>query len=435
MIAAEGWKGAFEMWNPVDPAIVEEPRPFWAWLRREAPVWEVPGAGYFVVSRYDDVTQVSRDSDSYSSELKGVVQRDADGRARLMQTDLVGQPQARVLGVADGDVHARHRRMVGRAFSPSRMERLSHVAREIARRCVGDIEDATTVDVVEALAIPLPLEFTIRLLGLPLEDRRALQDFTDHALRMNGGLASAQEQAESLAETMRFHAYLETRFAEALTSPDDDLIGDLARAVHERARGEEGLEHWEAIAILFQLVVGGIETTVGLIAEVVRHAVQQPAAWTRLREDPTTLPAFIEECLRLDGPAIGNLRRTTRETQLGGRTLPEGATVALLWGSANRDEAQFTAGDRFLLDRPNIKTHLGFGLGKHFCLGAALARMEARIALETLLARSPELELACETSELRHRPSMGIRRLESLPMRIRGAARTFAPSPHTGRAR
>jgi cytochrome P450 len=334
----------------------------------------------------------------------------------VLQTELVGQPQARVLGVADGEVHARHRRMVGRAFSPSRMARMSHVAEEIARRCVEDAAGSAELDVVEALAIPLPLEFTIRLLGLALADRKRLQDFTDHALRMNGGLATSAEMADSLSETMQFHAYLEDRFAEALARPGDDLIGDLARAVADGTSGREGLEHWEAIAVLFQLVVGGIETTVGLIAEVVRHAIGQPGAWARLRSDPSRIPAFVEECIRLDGPAIGNLRRTKRTLELGGVTLPEGSTLALLWGSANRDEAQFPDADGFVVDRPNIKTHLGFGLGQHFCLGAALARMETRTALETLLASSPEAELACTPDRLRHRPSMGIRRLESLPI-------------------
>jgi cytochrome P450 len=406
------------MWNPVDPEVVEDPRPFWAWLRAEAPVWEVPDAGYFVVSRYADVLQAARDPASYSSELKAVVQRDEAGRVRLQRTELIGQPQARVLGVADGDAHVRHRRVVGRTFSPSRMERMSDVAREIARRCVEASSGSSEVDVVQTLAIPLPLEFTTRLLGLPLEDREALQAFTDQTLLLTCGVAAPEKLGEALAETDRFQEYLERRFEEALARPGDDVMGDLARSVHEGARGGEGLERWEAVAVLFQLVVGGIETTVGLIAATIRHAAQQPRAWARLRQDPSAVSAFVEECVRVDGPAIGNLRRTTRETRLGGVTLPEGATLALLWGSANRDEAQFAQADRFVVDRPNIRTHLGFGLGKHFCLGAALARLETRVSLEALLAAAPKVALACEDSALRHKPSLTIRRLESLPIAL-----------------
>lgn len=412
------------MWSPVDPDVVENPHPFWAWLRREAPVHAVPEAGYFVVSRYADVLHVSRDAQTYSSELRAIVQRDEAGRARLLQTELVGQPQARVLGVADGAAHASHRRVVGRTFSPSRMERMSRLASEIAQRCVGRFPDSGRVDVVESLAIPLPLELTTRLLGLPLEDQPQLQRWTDHALRMAGGLASAKELAEDLEQTGLFHAYLERCFEKASSHPGDDVIGDLARAIRAAERGEGRLERWEAVAILFQLVVGGVETTVGLISAAIQHATQQPALWARMRDEPEVVAAFIEEALRLDGPAIGNLRRTTCDTELAGVFLPQGSTVSLLWGSANRDESWFPRAERFELDRPNIKTHLGFGLGKHFCLGAALARMETRVALQALRAHADRIALACDPAELRHKPSMGIRRLQSVPISIAPESRT-----------
>ncbi len=406
------------MWNPVDPETVENPHPFWAWLRKEAPVWEVPDAGYFTVSRYSDVLEVSRDSDTFSSELLAIVQRDDSGLPRLLQTELVRRPQARVLGVADGEMHTRHRRVVGRTFSPSRMERMSSLALEIADRCVADFADASEVDAIEALAIPLPLELMTRLLGLPLEDWADLQSWTDHAMRMAGGLATSEELAQSAKETQRFQAYLDERLEEELAHPGEDMMGDLARAVREGESTNSGLERWEALAILFQLVVGGIETTVGLIGAAIYHATQTPGACSNLREDDESIAAFIEEAVRLDGPATGNLRRTTRDTELAGVRLPEGSTLALLWGSANRDEAQFPEPDRFVLDRPNIKAHLGFGHGKHFCLGAALARMETRVALQSLLRTKEHVTLAVDAGTLRHKPSLGIRRLRALPIAL-----------------
>lgn len=407
-----------EMWNPVAPETIENPHPFWAWLRKEAPVWEVPGAGYFTVSRYSDVVEVSRDSELFSSALHAVVQRDDSGLPRLQKTELVGRPQARVLGVADGEMHARHRRVVGRTFSPSRMERMSSLALEIAERCVAGFAGRSEVDAIESLAVPLPLELMTRLLGLPLEDRADLQGWTDHAMRMSGGLATSAELAESAAQTKLFQAYLEERFDEELGRPGDEVMGDLARAVKEGVSSNGGLERWEAVAILFQLVVGGIETTVGLIGTTIHHAARMSGAWSRLRENPGSIAAFIEEVVRIDGPATGNLRRTTRDTRLRGVLLPEGSTVALLWGSANRDEAEFPEPDQFVLGRPNIRTHLGFGLAKHFCLGAALARMETRVALQALLQASVHVTLAVDEGTLRHRPSFGIRRLRSLPIAL-----------------
>jgi hypothetical protein len=316
-------------------------------------------------------------------------------------------------------MHTRHRRAVGRTFSPSRMERMSNLAMEIAERCVADIGNTSPVDAIEALAIPLPLELMTRLLGLPLEDRPKLQAWTDDAMRMAGGAATSEERAQSGAETMRFQAYLNERFEEELADPGEEIMGDLARAVQESKNEKNGLEHWEAVAILFQLVVGGIETTVGLIGATIKHAAETHDGWSNLREAPESVSAFVEEAIRLDGPAIGNLRRTTRATEVAGVPLPEGSTVALLWGSGNRDELEFPEPDRFVLDRPNIKTHLGFGLGKHFCLGAALARMETRVAMEALLAKKEQVTLAVDASALRHKPSiLGVRRLRSLPVTL-----------------
>lgn len=403
------------MWNPVDPGTVEDPFPFWCWLRREAPVYEVPGAeGYFLVSRYADILEVTRDAESFASDLQAVLQRDEEGRPRLARTQLIGEPQAQVLGVADGETHARHRRVVGRTFSPSRMERMSQLALEIAERCIECFADTGEIEVVEALAIPVPRELTTQLLGLPLEDQPRLQHWTDQAFLMAGALAGAEELATAWEATEGFHAYLADRLAEALSCPGEDVLGDLARAIRARERGEEGLEPWEARAILYQLVVGGVETTVGLITATIHHATIQPGAWRRLREAPDQLTSFIEEVIRLDGPAIGNYRRTTRDVELAGVRLPKGSTLTLLWGSANRDEAQFPEPERFVVDRPNIKTHLGFGLGKHFCLGAALARMETRVTLQGLLRRYERLVPLDQQDMLRHRPSLQVRRLASL---------------------
>ncbi|MBW2426987.1 MAG: cytochrome P450 [Deltaproteobacteria bacterium] len=412
------------MWNPVDLDTVRNPHPFWAWLRREAPVYEVPGAvaedepGYFLVSRYEDVIRAAQNHETFSSSLMALLKRGEDGQPRLERTPLVGQPQSRVLGVADGEMHALHRRVVGRTFSPSRMERMSALAREITERCIDGVAGAKEFDVVETLAMPLPVEFTTRLLGLPLEDRPKLQAWTEHAFQLLNGLATEEELAKSFSAIDGFQSYLAERFDEALESPGEEVIGDLARAVHARERGEEGLERWEGIAVLYQLVVGGIETTVGLIGTTVLHAAQQPELWARLRKDADCISGFVEESLRLDGSSFGSYRRTTRDVELGGVELPEGSTVTLLWASANRDETQFPDPEHFILDRPNVKTHLGFGHGKHLCLGRALARMEVRVALQTLLGRYERISIADGPDTRRRRLSLTNRRLERLRVAV-----------------
>ena len=401
--------------NPVAPETVENPFPFWAWLRREAPVYEVPGAGYYLVSRYDDVRRVAEDSETFSSALAVLAWRDPDGNPTLEVAGTAERSFGRVLGVADGEPHAEQRRVVGRTFSPARMARLESQAGAIARRCIEGIRPSEVVDFVEAIAAPLPREIMTRLLGLPLEDEERLQRGANHAIQLMSGLLSQRELAEGFEIAKELEVYLEGCFEEALRNPRPDVTGDLARAVRAADLGGEGLQRWEAQGVLFQLVVGGIETTVGLIANCIRYAAEIPALWQRLRENPALVPDFIEEVIRIDPVAIGNYRRATRDTELAGVALPKGSTLHLLWGSANRDETQFPEPDRFRLDRPNNKSHLGFGRGKHFCLGASLARMETRVAVGALLDRFEKIDLVDPAESLRHKPGLVVRRLERLP--------------------
>jgi len=400
--------------NPVAPETVANPFPFWAWLRREAPVYEVPGAGYYLISRYQDVRRVAEDSETFSSELVVLAWRDPDGNPTLEVAETAARSFGRVLGVADGETHSDQRRVVGRTFSPARMARLESQAGSIARRCVERIRPSEVVDFVEALAAPLPREIMTRLLGLPLQDQERLQHWTNYAIRLMSGLLSQQELAEGFEISRELEVYLEARFEEALRNPRADVTGDLARAVLAADAGRGGLERWEAQGVLYQLVVGGIETTVGLIANCIRHAAEDPRLWTRLRASPALVPEFVEEVLRLDPVAIGNYRRTTRDTKLSGVPLLKGSTLHLLWGSANRDESQFPEADRFRMGRENIKAHLGFGHGKHFCLGASLARMETRVAIRALVERFSKLDLVESGEALHHKPGLVIRRLESL---------------------
>ena len=200
-----------------------------------------------------------------------------------------------------------------------------------------------------------------------------------------------------------------------------DLVRDLARPIPARLmaamlglpREDDGrLQIWSDAALSLMGALPAreqIERCYALVAEL-------PGAWERLRASPDEIPAFVEESLRLETPAKGNYRRTTRAVLLGGAALPEGATLALLWGSANRDEAEFPEPDRFELHRPNQKAQLGFGHGAHFCLGAAVARMETRIVLEELLACGASVRIA--SGPHRHVPSVFVRRLATLEAEV-----------------
>jgi len=398
------------------PETLQDPHPFYAWLRREAPVWRVPETGHWLVARHADVRRVCIESETFSSRLAAVVTRDETGAVRLIDTGIASTPKGSVLGVADGAAHARHRQKVTRAFSARRMRQLESVVRAIAVECVDMCLRAGEVDFVRDLARPVPARLMAAMLGLPRADDGRLQVWSDAAISLMGALPSRERIERNYRLVAELEGYLAEKLEAALRAPGEDVIGDLARLA--LAGPGSGLSRDEALGVLYQLVVGGSETTVGLLASAIRFAAMLPGMAGRLRASPHEIPAFVEESVRIEPPGLGNYRRTTLEVELGGVLLPAGATLALLWASANRDESEFPHADRFELHRPNIKAHLGFGHGTHFCLGAAVARMETRIALEELLARASQLRIAVPPESLRFVPSVFVRRLEALPAEV-----------------
>lgn len=402
--------------DPYSPESLADPVPFWARLRAEAPVFEVPDSpGHFLVSRYHDVRRVCNAPEIYSSEVGLIAQLAPDGRPRLSLAASTGTPHGKVLGAADGEVHDRHRRLLARTLGAREMKRFEHWVRERATALVRDAP--VECDAMEALAGPLPVQAMLHLLGLPAEDWRRLFAWSAPVMLLMGGRLDAETAARFMAESDALQAYLapfvDPRSRESARLAEDGIAAKLRDAA---AAGE--IEDWEARGLLLQLVVGGSETTVGLIGASIRRLAEMPELVARLRAEPERVGAFVEETNRLDGPAIASYRHTTQATELAGVPLPADATVTLLWGSANRDEREFEHPDRFELARPNLKAHIAFGHGTHFCLGAALARIETRAMVDALLAERREIALARAEEPIRFAPSLLIRRIERLPVRL-----------------
>jgi cytochrome P450 len=410
------------MLDPYSPDSISDPVSLWARLREEAPVFEVPGSdGHFLISRYADVRRVCENFEVFSNELLASVQRGADGRPRLLSTPSKDSPYGRVIGAADGEIHRRHRRLLAPAFSARRMKLFEEWLRLQAQELLHPRSEE--FDVMRALAEPLPVQAMAHLLGLPSEDWQRLFNWSESAMELIGGLAEPASFATLYGDIEALQAYLGEHIdldgpcrSIDLTDRASD-VGGVIRLVSD-AVAAGAIEMWEASGLLFQLVVAGSDTTVGLIGAAIRRLAEESPRAELLREDRAKIGPFIEEILRLDGPAIGNYRRATCETELGGVRIPEGATLTLLWGSANRDASEFTDPDVFDPSRPNLKSHLALGHGTHFCLGAALARLEARVAIETILDSANTIELACASEDLRGVRSLFIRKLEGLPVRV-----------------
>jgi cytochrome P450 len=359
----------------LDPAVRADPYPFYAALRAGAPVCQVDPGGMWAVSRHDDVMAVLRDPARFSSLAFRAVWEPA----------WVGyNPLARSILAQDGPAHARLRALTTRAVGPRAVARLAPEIRARAERLADGL--AGEVEVVEGFAAPLPAYVIATLLGLDaglaVRFKRWADDFLSvtpeplddaHAGRVRGTIAELS-------------AYMHAVIAERRATPVDDMVSELVRAEVDGQRMSDP----EILEFMIAILLGGLETTTHLLATSLLFLADRPDLWARLRAEPGAIAGFVEEMLRFDGPSQTLPRVTTCEVELAGVKIPAGALVLALVGSAGRDERRFSEPDRFDMARGTAA--LNFGHGIHFCLGAALARMEAQIGLAVLAERFAAIE-------------------------------------------
>ncbi len=401
--------------EPFDPAVVQEPHEFFAALRREAPLYRMPNGAYSLISRYRDVRDAALNTEVYSSNLVAVMMQGIE-RPELLAIE-GGTARVDVLATADPPVHARQRKLSNRVFSMRRVAALEPAIRRLAESLVGAILPQgsarwSSADWVREVAVPLPMTVIAGLIGLPGEDIPRLKRGSDHAIAILAGTNTPARLAEHMAQVGQLAAYFGERVDEAARAPKDDALGDLVRATE----GSEALTRDEVVAILLQLLTAGNETTTSLVGSALRLLLENPDVEARIRADGALLEPFLEEVLRLESPLHGHFRLVRRDTEVASVPLAEGSRVMLLWGAANRDGDEFPSPDAIDLVRPNAKAHLAFGLGLHHCIGAALARLEARVVFETLLARTSQLRRADE--KIAHVSSLLVRSLVSLPVEL-----------------
>jgi cytochrome P450 len=406
-----GTPSAFDSFGP---ETAECPFELYATLRREAPVRRLPGQDYWVVSRMEDIREVALHPEVFSSNIVAIV-TGATPEVHAVRSRGVGLVD--VLATADPPVHSRQRRLANGAFNVRRITEREPAIRALAEALVDGFVGARRVELMSAFAVPLPLTVIADFLGLPRADLSRLKRWSDHGVAALSGLATPAELVEHAEGMMEMSRYLARRVEAALAAPGDGFLADLVRASGE---SEEHLSSDEVVAILSQLVIAGTESTASLIGSAVWLLAGRPSLAAELRAAPQRIPAFVEETLRLESPFQGHFRVVLQDTELGGISIPRGARLMVCWGSANRDEDVFASPETVDLGRPNPKEHVAFGEGIHYCLGAPLARLEARVALETLLARLPDLRLAPGFTP-RHVPSFFIRRLAALDLELQRA--------------
>ncbi len=347
-----------------------DPYPHYAKMRRAQPVAYDEQQHSWHVYRYDDVRRVLADSTTFSSAPPGPVRR---RYAAGLGATLVGTDPPR---------HRRLRDLVSRAFTQDAVAALEPRIRQLTHHLLDAVIETGQMDLVEHLAYPLPVIVIAELLGVPPDDRARFKRWSDAAIRGAGAAASQRAQREVAA-------YVRQQLMRRWEKPRDDLMSALLAAEIDEQRLSEG----EMLSFCLLLLVAGNETTTNLLGNAVLTFLEHPDDLGRLRAEPALLPGAIEEVLRYRSPVQALARTATADVKLGGQQIRTGQRVRAWLGSANRDEAQFPAPDCFDLTR-HPTTHLAFGYGIHDCLGAPLARLEARVALSIVLERLQDLRHA-----------------------------------------
>ena len=395
--------------NPFSPESIEDPRAFWSAMRADQPVYLVPGTGFFAISRYEDVLHVLTNEEIFSSkEPPGMQMQPSPEVAEILKQ---GYPPADTLLTNDPPAHTRFRALVNKAFSPRRVAAMEPKIREIANDLVDRFIGDGRVELVAQFAVGLPLTVIADSLGVAREDMNKFKRWSDDAVAPLGGMITPERQIECAHSLVEFQHYFAARLEERRAEPRDDLLTDLVNA---RLDGVEPLNVPEMLNILQQLLVAGNETTTNLIASAMMILLREPGQMAALAADRSLIPNFIEEALRLESPVSALFRVTLADTEVGGVRIPAGSRVVVIYGSGNRDDAHFPEAVRLDIRRENARTHLAFGQGVHFCIGAALARMEGRVAFEILLSRLRNIRFMAGRNDFAHTPSFILRGLKEL---------------------
>jgi cytochrome P450 len=379
-------------------------------LREQAPVYQVPGTQLFVLTRYDDIAMVVRDSTRFSNEPEkhGGEPLLLCPEARAIY-EARGWPKAFPLS-QDPPEHRRFRALVNHFFAGARLEKSRSLIERQVHRLVDSFAFSGEAEFIAAFAEPLPAAIIGALLGLPPEDKPRLAEWS-YAWALPFARGLSREQELWVAEKgVEFQLYLKKHVDDRRARPRDDIITELAHArIDDRL-----LTDGEIVSILDHLYIGGNETTAFALASGLWIMLRDPAIAAALREDKARIKGFVEEVLRLESPTQGLYRTATRDIEIRGVKIPKGATLHLRFASANRDPAEFECPDEVRFDRPNAMRHMAFSQAEHHCPGSGLSRLELQIAFEALIDRLPNLRLAEGKNDFAHHPGFVLRALKAL---------------------
>ena len=391
-------------YDPYDIEIDKDPHPVWKRMRDEAPLYWNDKHGFFALTRFEDVEAGLKDFGTYQS-----------GRGTII--DMIRIPDLQLpsglILMEDPPIHDVHRSLMSRVFTPKRMAAVEPKVREFCARTLDPLVGSDGFDFIVDLGAEMPMRTIGYLLGIPEDQQAVIRDNTDRNLLLDPDGTPKEYSEVSFEETMQLRVdYVDWRERH----PADDLMTELLEAEFDDETGtRRGLRRDEVLTYCTLLAGAGNETTTRLIGWMGKLLAEHPDQRARIAEDRGLVPNAVEETLRYEAPSPVQARYVSRDVEHHGQTVPEGSIMLLVNGSANRDERQFPDADRYDIFR-RIGHHLSFGYGLHFCLGAALARLEGRVALDEVLQRWPEWEVDWDNAVQAHTSS--VRGWQRLPVKV-----------------
>jgi cytochrome P450 len=386
-------------YDPYDVSINADPYPAYAGLREEAPIYYNEQYDFWALSRHEDVQKGLVDWRTFSNTRSDILEIVKSG---------VELPPAVIL-FEDPPVHTMHRSLMSRVFTPRRMAELEDQVRRFCAHCLDPLVGSQGFDIVAELASMMPMRVIGMLLGIPEADQEAVRNKTDANLRTEPGQPMEIDQDE-IASGAMFEEYIEWR----AKNPSDDLMTQLLNAEFEDETGQTRTLTRAEVSTYTAVIAGaGNETTGRLIGWLAKVLAEHPDQRRAVYEDRSLVPKVIDETLRFEPTGHATARYTMQDVEYYGTVVPAGRAVLMLLASANRDPRRYDQPDRYDIHRPDIQ-HLTFGYGLHFCLGANLARLEGRVALDEILTRWPEWEI--DYDQIKLAPTSTVRGWERMPL-------------------
>jgi cytochrome P450 len=391
-------------YDPYDFEIDSDPYPTWKRLRDEAPLYYNEKYDFFALSRFDDCEKALVDWRTFSSGRGTVLE--------MLKLDLQMPPGLFIF--EDPPAHDLHRSLMSRVFTPRRMGELEPKIRQFCADRLDEALPTGRFDFIADLGAYMPMRTIGMLLGIPEEDQEAIRVRIDEGLRLDSGEMPDPTERYNSEQQSAFGEYIDWR----MENPSDDLMTEIIRAEYEDLDGErKTLSRDEILGYIGLLAAAGNETTTRLIGWTGKVLAEHPDQLAEVAQDRALVPAVIEEVLRYESPSPVQSRYVTKDVELHGRTMPAGSALVVINGSGNRDDRHFEDGDRFDIHR-KIDHHLSFGYGLHFCMGAALARLEGRIALDEALKRCPDGWVVDDDHAVQARTTT-VRGWQSLPVIVK----------------